>query len=98
LIVGSQAECYVLNTLQPIESDWDIMVPYCKWRSVRDVIPSNADTTKYFGWRFSAENISIDIWPDDLASYFKQAVEFKEARVYAIDFLKNITYSAKKNG
>ncbi len=74
--IYSQTGCWVVggaadpDNLAP--NDWDILCPYHLWSVVAASIPKTAMPTSLGGWRFEINNVSIDIWPDDLGRYLAE--------------------------
>lgn len=46
--------------------DWDLIVPFPLWATIAARIPQSATSTRFGGWRFSENNVQIDIFPADM--------------------------------
>jgi hypothetical protein len=70
-IVGGGAKflCGLTNNIK----DWDIIVPLIEWRYVSKSIPYQSKTNTFGGIKIIENNIEIDIWAEDLGSYFQEA-------------------------
>lgn len=70
-VVGSAAKGNVDTSLI---RDWDVCVPFSKWRTACTLIPMNAVPNRFGGWKCISEGISVDVWPDDVADVMQNAV------------------------
>lgn len=63
-IVGSAADPF---NHKP--RDWDLMVPFHRWNEVAPMIPKDAIPNTFGGWKFTVDDVEIDIWPEDLSDW-----------------------------
>jgi hypothetical protein len=46
--------------------DYDIVIPFNKWREAAALIPKDSKRNTFGGWKCISENKEIDVWPDEL--------------------------------
>jgi len=46
--------------------DYDLVVPYNKWKEASSLIPSDARRNTFGGWKCISEGKEVDVWPDDI--------------------------------
>lgn len=70
VIPFTQAGCWVVGgAADPhakAQRDWDLMVPWELWPVVAPLVPPTAAPNAFGGWKFTVENVEIDLWPDSL--------------------------------
>lgn len=101
LVVGSQAVRYASDLPPDPAKDWDLMVPFARWRSAVASIPKTAVPNGNRGWRFERRGVGFDVWPDELARYLDEAtsphrVRAKPGPAYAVDLVNSLVYVAHR--
>ena len=46
--------------------DYDIIIPFSKWKQIMIFIPADATPNSYGGWKFKTEGTEVDIWPGEV--------------------------------
>lgn len=69
-LVGSGVPWFLGNG--PTPKDLDVIVPPENWTRVVRSLPTDFTVNKFGGLVFVDENWSVDIWPTDVGSYFRQ--------------------------
>lgn len=81
-LVGSGAT-YLVGLTDREPNDWDVLVPYELWPSVRQFIPKGAQANRFAGFKVKVSdpedlvNTTMDVWPDDLGRYATQVPKDK---------------------
>ncbi len=53
--------------------DLDIIIPFEEWNQITGLIPKDAKMNSYGGWRYTEDNILIDVWPDNLNNFMSSS-------------------------
>lgn len=46
--------------------DIDVMIPYHCWAAAAGLIPNNAVKNTLGGWKYTEDDVTVDVWPDTL--------------------------------
>lgn len=94
LLVGSFARKMMGEDVK-VTHDYDLLVPLENWQKISLMIPETAKPNKFGGWRFTDEKGNeIDIWPDTVHKYLQNCLGYG-GKLYAIDFIRHISYSSE---
>jgi hypothetical protein len=90
LIVGSAAK-KIMNKESGEPNDWDILVPFDKWKVVADTFSGLRGRLNAFGgWKFKGlQGESIDVWPGSIEEYLRECNTKYGGEVVAIDIIAN---------
>ena len=94
LLVGSQVG-YLLGKTKEKPGDYDILVPFEKWKDISILIPEDAEVNSFRGWRFYEEGVQIDVWPGSVFDYLTNCSLCLSSPVFVLDFIHNRVYSSE---
>lgn len=61
-IVGSGADPENTNP-----RDYDVIVPFSKWREAAMLIPDDAKRNHFGGWKCISEGVEVDVWGGEIS-------------------------------
>ncbi len=67
-VVGSGADYLIGNTDSP-PRDWDVIIPLSRWSLAMKSIPKGSVTNTFGGIKINTDNVSVDVWSQDLSDY-----------------------------
>ena len=98
LLVGSRAQDMV-HGREGSDSDWDVMIPFDRWRDIFPMIPSGATQTRSGARRFSGYSdngkYEVDVWPGDMLTYLRSCRSKSGEPVVVVDYLYSRVYTAR---
>ena len=54
--------------------DVDVIIPFEIWNKITGLIPKDSKMNSYGGWRYVENNVTIDIWPDNLNNFLSSSL------------------------
>jgi len=96
LLVGSTAERLLTNKRGKVR-DWDLIVPYDKWRNIAGLVGEIGAKANLFGG-FKLRGVqgeSIDVWPMALQEYLTLAINKRGEPPVVVDVIAKRVFTSE---